>query len=113
MRSNKGGAKHDTGKPRLELISTVAAFKKAQILGLGAEKYGINDWRKGIAWSRLVGAALRHIFLWLDGEDNDAESRISHLAHAACSIDFLLEYEKTHRELDDRYRRKHESKRNH
>ena len=39
-----------------------------------------------------------------DGEDKDPESGLSHLAHAACCIMFLLEFEKTHPELDDRYK---------
>jgi len=39
-----------------------------------------------------------------DGEDKDPESGLSHLAHSLCCLMFLLEFEKTHPELDDRYK---------
>lgn len=98
------GTKHDQGKPRLELISAIATFKKARVYTVGAEKYGVDNWRKGIAWSRVIGACLRHLFAWLMGQDNDPESGISHLAHAACCLDFLLEYEDTFTQGDDRFK---------
>ena len=53
---------------------------------------------------RPLAAAMRHIMAFNDGEDKDPESGLSHLAHAACCIMFLLEFEKTHPELDDRYK---------
>lgn len=104
IKSASQGTKFDTDKPRLELISTIATFQKARVMGEGAQKYGVDNWRKGIAWSRIIGACLRHIFAWMNGEDKDPETGYSHLAHAACCIDFLLEYEFTHRELDDRHK---------
>ena len=47
-----------------------------------------------MAWSRLYAAVFRHMTAWFMGEDLDKESGISHLAHAACSIVFLLTYVK-------------------
>lgn len=99
-----GGIKHDSGKARLELISAVATVQKAWVYTAGAEKYGQDNWRKGIAWSRVIGACLRHITAWMMGEDKDLESGSSHLAHAAVCLDFLLEFEHTHSELDDRFK---------
>ena len=68
------------------------------------EKYAEHNWRKGFVWSRPLSAAMRHITAFNAGEDKDPESGLSHLAHAACCIMFLLEFEKTHKELDDRYK---------
>lgn len=99
------GNKFDSGKPRIDLISAIATIEKARVYEAGARKYQAHNWRKGLAWSRLIGATLRHIFAWMGGEDNDQETGINHLAHAACSLDFLLEYAVTHKELDDRYKR--------
>jgi hypothetical protein len=76
----------------------------AAVLKFGAIKYAEHNWRKGFAWSRPLAAAMRHILAFNAGEDKDPESGLSHLAHAACCIMFLLEFEKTHRELDDRYK---------
>lgn len=99
---NPTGVKHDAGKPRIELISTIATIEKAKVMGHGAQKYGVDNWRKGLSWLRVIGALLRHTFAYLGGENNDQETGLSHMAHAACCVDFLLEYEKTHPELDDR-----------
>lgn len=96
--------KFDEGKLPLHLLSTEAMNQTAAVLAFGADKYAEHNWRKGFAWSRPLAAAMRHITAFNAGEDKDPESGLSHLAHAACCIMFLLEFEKTHRELDDRYK---------
>jgi hypothetical protein len=96
------GVKHDEGKAQLDLLPRRGLVAVARVLEMGRKKYGRDNWKGGLAWSRPAGAALRHLFAWLDGESNDPESGLSHLAHVACNMLFLLEYEKTHPELDDR-----------
>lgn len=96
--------KFDTDKLPLHLLSTEAMNQTAAVLKFGAEKYAEHNWRKGFAWSRPLAAAMRHITAFNAGEDKDPESGLSHLAHAACCIMFLLEFEKTHPSLDDRYK---------
>jgi hypothetical protein len=99
-----GGIKHDSGKPGMNLLSREALEQIALVMDFGKDKYAAHNWRKGFAWSRPLSAALRHIMAFNDGEDKDPESGLSHLAHAACCIMFLLEFEKTHKELDDRWK---------
>ena len=96
--------KFDTDKLPLNLLSTEAMNQTAAVLKFGAQKYAEHNWRNGFAWSRPLAAAMRHLTAFNDGEDRDPESGLSHLAHAACCIMFLLEFEKTHPELDDRYK---------
>lgn len=96
--------KFDTDKLPLHLLSTEAMNQTAAVLKFGAQKYAEHNWRKGFAWSRPLAAAMRHITAFNNGEDKDPESGLSHLAHAACCIMFLLEFEKTHQHLDDRYK---------
>jgi hypothetical protein len=96
--------KFDTDKLPLNLLSTEAMNQTAAVLAFGAQKYAAHNWRKGFAWSRPLAAAMRHLTAFNDGEDKDPESGLSHLAHAACCIMFLLEFEKTHQHLDDRYK---------
>lgn len=98
----KEGRKDDATKSPIDLVSSEAIFRIADALEFGAKRYGRNNWRNGLAWSRITSAALRHLLAWKDGEDTDAESGHSHLAHAGACITFLLEYLKTHPELDDR-----------
>ena len=99
-----GGVKHDQGKPRMDLLDRHALEQIAEVLGFGAEKYSAHNWRGGIAMSRLLGAALRHIHAHNDGEDTDAESGLSHLAHAGCCLMFALRMEKDRPDMDDRYK---------
>jgi len=96
--------KEDQDKLPLHLLSTEAMNQTAAVLKFGAQKYAEHNWRKGFAWSRPLSAAMRHITEFNNGEDKDPESGLSHLAHAACCIMFLLEFEKTHSELDDRWK---------
>jgi hypothetical protein len=98
------GLKYDTGKIPLELLPPEALTEIAKVLAFGAQKYGRHNWRKGMAWFRLIGAILRHLFAWMRGEDKDPESGLSHLAHAGCDILFLMAYEIKGIGTDDRYK---------
>lgn len=98
------GRKDDAAKPRMDLLSPAALNGTAEVLRYGAEKYAAHNWRKGIAYSRLVGAALRHLFAFLAGENLDPESGLPHLDHAACCIMFLQETWRTRPDLDDRWK---------
>jgi hypothetical protein len=98
------GVKHDGEKVDMSLLSSIAVHKIAQVMTFGKRKYSANNWRGGIAYSRLIGAALRHVFAWLGGESLDPETGYSHLAHASCCLMMLLEFESTRPELDDRFK---------
>lgn len=100
----KQGMKFDDEKPRMDLLSAEALREIAKVMTFGAKKYGDHNWRKGLAWSRVIAAALRHLTSFNAGEDKDKETGLSHLAHAGCCIMFLLEYEKSRKNFDDRYK---------
>lgn len=97
--------KFDSNKPRMDLLSVPALTATAEVLSFGAKKYASHNWRKGFEWSRLYGAALRHLTSHMNGEDLDPESGLSHLAHASCMIQFLLEHEINKLGVDDRYKK--------
>jgi hypothetical protein len=101
------GKKTDAGKLRWHLLPFDAVREVVKVLDLNAKpagKYEERNWEKGIAYSRLYGAAMRHLTTWFqDREDKDSESELSHLAHAACCILFLLAYTlRGKNEFDDR-----------
>ncbi len=98
------GKKADAGKPPVGLISSIALIEIAKVLEFGSRKYDSHNWRKGIHWQRVIDASLRHILAFNNGEDKDPESGLSHLAHAACCLVFLLEYEQRKQEFDDRFK---------
>lgn len=99
-----GGLKYDAGKPPLSLIDRHAIEDIARVLGFGAKKYAAHNWRNGVAYSRLIDAALRHLYAFADGEDNDPESGLSHVAHAGCCIIFLLGLQHSMPAMDDRHK---------
>lgn len=99
------GKKNDQGKPDHSLNPKSALDEMAKAFGYGANKYGRYNYKKGIAYSRLTGAASRHLTAFNEGEDIDAESGNHHLGHALASIAMLLEMIKEHPELDDRYKK--------
>lgn len=96
--------KFDTGKPPMSLLSRTALEEITKVLEFGRNKYAADNWRQGFEWRRVLDAALRHLLAFSDGEDKDPESGLSHLAHLGCCVMFLLEFEKTHPELDNRYK---------
>lgn len=101
--SEMSGVKFDNGKPPLGLIPRQALEAEARVMAFGAEKYGRDNWRGGMDWSRLTDAALRHITAFVDGEDLDPETGLPHLAHARCCMAFLLAYGALELGQDDRH----------
>lgn len=71
--------------------------------GEGALKYGRHNWRSGeVLASTYYAAALRHIFAWVEGEDTDPDSGLSHLVKAMASLAVLRDAQIQGRALDDR-----------
>lgn len=98
-----GGTKYDSGKPRHDLIDPYAMDVLAQVLTFGASKYAAHNWRKGIAYSRLIAAALRHINAISAGDDLDSETGLPHAAHAMCCMMFLTWMRNSRADMDDRW----------
>jgi len=94
--------KNDQQKTRYELLPVEALEGVAKVLTYGAIKYEDNNWRKGMTWSRVFGATLRHLWAFWRGEDFDDEWGLSHLDHALCELMFLSTYHKTSTGEDDR-----------
>lgn len=101
---SSGALKFDTEKARMDLLDAYAIEQLALVLTFGARKYAAHNWRKGLSYSRLIAAALRHLFAYLMGEDKDPESGLSHVAHAMCCCMFLLGMSQIRPELDDRFK---------
>lgn len=88
------GRKSDQGKPRLGLIPPVALIRMGECLAYGAEKYGEGEveanWRKvANGRARYLDATLRHLVAYMDGEEIDPESGITHIGHALCNLAFI------------------------
>ena len=102
VRLPSGGVKHDAGKNRLELIPPEAVWGLGEVLTFGAVKYGDHNWAKGMKWSRVFGAAMRHLWKWWWTKKPDEETGLSHLKHVLCCVAFLIAYEERKVGEDDR-----------
>ena len=94
--------KFDAAKATFDLLPAAALATISKVLDLGAVKYSPWNWHKGFLWLRLWNAAMRHLFAWVSGEDKDPETGLSHIAHAACCLLFLLSHEEEKLGTDNR-----------
>lgn len=98
----KEADRYNQNKLRLDLLPIIPLEKIAQVLTKSLNKYVPRNWERGMPWSYCYASTLRHLFAWWRREETDPETGISHLAHAACNILFLLEYEELKKGTDDR-----------
>jgi hypothetical protein len=94
--------KHDKGKPDLSLVPYVAMIHEARAFMDGEKKYGRYNYLNGFTASRLVAAALRHIFDYMDGDDTAEDSGVHHLGHARACLAMILHLEETGGLVNDR-----------
>lgn len=95
------GAKNDEGKLRYDLVPPDALEEVVRVYTHGAHKYGDQNYRAGLNWSRVYAAMLRHLEAWRKGEEVDPEGFL-HLAAVAWGSLTLMEYAKIRQDLDDR-----------
>lgn len=92
-------------KPQLHLVPSASLIHEALAMENGAKKYGPFNWRhedSGVHASVYVGAALRHLASWFDGEAVAEDSGVHHLAHAKACCGILLDAIETGHLVDDR-----------
>lgn len=105
LMSDEGNPKTKYGKakPPLHLILTTAMLHAAQAQKEGDEKYGRANWRdQPVSASTYVGAALRHLFKWWNGEDTDPSSGANHLGHVMTNMSIILDACHNDMLIDDR-----------
>lgn len=94
---------HGDKKVPLHLVPPSASAYIAQGLKEGARKYGAFNWREtNVESMTYVGAALRHIAAYVDGETVDPESGNPHLAHAMASLAILVDAIEADKIIDNR-----------
>jgi hypothetical protein len=86
------------GKPRYDLIPSLALKRVALLYARGADKYGESNWMRGQPYSRTLASLERHLHEWKQGTAPEED----HLAAVAWNALALMFYEETGRdELDD------------
>lgn len=84
----------DANGTRFDLISPHILQALAETYAEGAQKYGDDNWLKGIPSKDLMNHALRHINLWQLGDTSE-----DHLAHAMWNLGAIIHFTKTRPEL--------------
>lgn len=98
---------------RYDLIPPMPLDELAKVYGRGARKYADRNWEKGYDWGLSFSAMMRHAWEFWAGRDYDNHApdcppdcinhtEGPHLAQVAWHAFTLLEYMRTHPELDDR-----------
>lgn len=86
----ESGFNRDTNenKPRYDLIPTELLTRLADLYTRGAEKYGVDNWKKASSeeeFKRFKESSFRHLIQWLEGnEDED---------HAIATVWNIMSYE--------------------
>jgi hypothetical protein len=102
IRRDNSGIKYDEHKPRWDLLPFDALNEIAKVMTYGAIKYEPRNWEHGMSWNRVFASMQRHLSAWFHGNNIDDESKMSHLAHAACCMLYLLAFEVRREGIDDR-----------
>ena len=90
-------------KPDITKIPAVAMMWEALAMMDGAGKYDPYNWRANKVIATIyVAAAMRHLTLWLEGEESAEDSGCHHLGHARACLGILLDAQATGNLLDDR-----------
>lgn len=79
-------------KAPLGLIPPQAEIEAAWAHAEGAKKYGPWNWRKtGVNSMTYASAIKRHLNAWIDREDIDPDSGLSHIAKIIASCNILID----------------------
>jgi hypothetical protein len=85
------GRKFDAGKLDYTLLPWEALEEVVKVLAYGLHKYERDNWKYvPDAMQRYEAAGFRHRVARLQGEANDPETGVSHLAHEVCCLLFQL-----------------------
>lgn len=97
------GARFNNNKLKWSLVSWKALEPLVQVLMFGAEKYDDHNWKKGLKYTETCESLQRHLNSFIEGEDNDKESKLSHVGHILCNAMFLSYMSMFRKDLDDRF----------
>lgn len=88
------GRKDDAKKARWNLVPWDALAAVVRVLGAGADRYGVDNWKLVPDHrTRYFAATMRHVTAWWGGELRDPDTGEHHLAHAICCCLFLIAME--------------------
>lgn len=88
MVTRENGAKESASPYRFDILPPLAIADVAEVMAVGAIKYGIDNWKSLPAESHL-NHAMQHIFAYIAGDTQEGDV-IEHARHVATRILFWL-----------------------
>lgn len=99
----ENGVRENNGKLKWSLVSWTALEPMVEVLMFGAKKYESWNWSKGLKYTEICESLQRHLYAFLQGEDKDKESKLTHIGHILCNAMFLSYMYLFRKDMDDRY----------
>ena len=96
------GDRYNNGKPKWSLVPQSSLLPMVRVLEFGATKYEPFNWTKGLSITEICESLKRHLDAFMEGEDIDSDSRLSHIGHIQCNALFLSWMMENRKDLDDR-----------
>jgi hypothetical protein len=96
------GLRYNLDKPQWSLVDFKSFEGMVRVLEHGTKKYSRNNWKQGLSVVQTSESLLRHVFAFLNGENIDLESGLSHVSHIQCNAMFLDYILREKKEFDDR-----------
>lgn len=69
--SMQGALHFDDGKEGVDQIPPGVLLGLGAVYSYGELKYGRDNWKEGMTWSKVYGSAMRHLLKWWMGQDFD------------------------------------------
>lgn len=98
--------RNNKDKLKWSLVSWKALEPMVQVLMFGANKYSTWNWAKGLKYTEICESLQRHLNSFIEGEDDDPESKLHHVGHILCNAMFLSYMFLFRKDMDDRYKDK-------
>lgn len=100
---------HSTGAMREKLNSArydlmparVVNEAYARVAEHGMKKYSARNWERGLPVSQIADSLQRHLWAYMEGQDKDNDSGLSHLDHVLWNAVALC-FNEYHKMCDDR-----------
>ena len=101
---NKTGGMKGSKPLQVSSIDPLSRAELGKAASFGEAKYDRGNYLKGYDWSLSMDAMHRHILAFESGEDNDPESGLLHMAHAAWHCLALCSFQIREIGNDDRFK---------
>lgn len=80
--------RYNQGKPKWSLVHYKSLEPMVRVLMYGADKYAVDNWKKGLDKKEILDSLQRHVAALIDGQEVDPESSLHHIGHIMCNCMF-------------------------